>query len=72
MGAAMKQAVSAQKQMFDQVNLDELEDLRDDMDDMQYESDYMNEMLNRNYAIDVDESELDEEFAQLDNEIFKD
>lgn len=58
--------------MFENVNLDELEDLRDDMDDMQYETDYMNEMLNRNYTIDVDEAELDEEFAQLDNEIFKD
>lgn len=53
------------------MNLDELEDLRDDMDDMQYETDYMNEMLNRNYAMDVDEAELDAEFAELDDEIFK-
>jgi charged multivesicular body protein 5 len=48
-----------------------LEDLRDDMDDMMAETDYMNEMLNRNYGLDVDEAELDEEFANLDNEIFK-
>jgi len=28
-------------------------------------------MLNRNYAVDVDEAELDEEMAELDNEYFK-
>lgn len=50
--------------------MDELEDLRDEMDDMVYESDYMNDMLNRNYAMDVNEADLDEEFAELDNQIF--
>lgn len=51
----MKQAVVQQKQLFEQVNLDELEDLRDEMDEMVYETDYMNDMLNRNYAMDVNE-----------------
>lgn len=51
--------------------MDELEDIRDDMEDMMADTDYMNEMLNRNYAMDVDEAELDEEFAQLDDEVFK-
>ena len=57
--------------MFEYVNVDDLEDLRDDMDDMMQETDYMNEMMNRNYCLDVDEAELDQEFAMLDNEIFK-
>ena len=30
------------------------------MDEMKYESDYMNEMLNRNYDLDVDEDDLDD------------
>ena len=28
---------------------------------MKAESDYMNEMMNRNYAVDIDEDELDRE-----------
>lgn len=48
-----------------------MEDLRDDMDDMMYETQEMNEMLNRNYAVDVDENELDEEMQNLDDDLFK-
>lgn len=33
--------------------------------DMQYETNYMNEMMNRNYNIDADENELDEEMREL-------
>lgn len=51
--------------------MDELDDLRDDMDDMMYETEEINEMLNRNYTVDVDEEELDAEMAELDNEYFK-
>lgn len=28
--------------------------------DMKYETDYMNEMMNRNYDVDIDEDDLDE------------
>lgn len=42
------------------LDIDKLDDLRDEMDDLKYESDYMNEMLNRDYDIDIDESELDD------------
>lgn len=45
------------------LDLDKLDDLRDQMDDMKYESDYMNEMLNRDYEIDIDEDDLDEELG---------
>ena len=37
----------------------------DDMLDMKFETDYMNEMMNRNYNIDADENELDEEMREL-------
>ena len=48
-----------------------MEDLKDDMQEMMHETDYVNEMLNRNYGIEVDEAELDQEFANLDSDIFK-
>lgn len=35
------------------------------MDDLKYESDYMNEMLNRDYDIDIDEADLDDEIGEL-------
>lgn len=30
---------------------------------MKYESDYMNEMLNRDYDVDIDEDDLDDEMG---------
>ena len=52
------------------INLDDLEDLRDEMDDMMYESNEINDLLNRDYTVDVDESELDDQLKDLDNEFF--
>ena len=52
------------------LNMDELEDLRDDMEEMQMESEEMNEMLNMDFGCDIDEDELDEELAELDDECF--
>jgi len=31
------------------------------MDEMKYETEHMNEMMNRNYDCEIDENELDEE-----------
>ena len=59
----MKLASEEQKNAFEAIDLDKLEDLRDDMQDMRYESEYMNELLNRDYDIDVNEADLDDEFA---------
>ena len=36
---------------------------------MKYESDYMNEMLNRDYDCDVDEDDLDDELGMLEQEL---
>lgn len=51
------------------LDLDKLDDIRDRMADMKYESDYMNEMLNRDYDIDVDEDDLDDELGNLEKEL---
>lgn len=48
------------------LDIDKLDDLRDEMDDLKYESDYMNEMLNRDYDIDIDEADLDDEIGELE------
>ena len=50
----MKNVVEQQKNVMQDLDVDKLDDIRDEMDEMKYESDYMNEMLNRNYDLDVD------------------
>ena len=50
----MKQVVESQKGIMKDLDIDKLDDLRDEMDDLKYESDYMNEMLNRDYNVDID------------------
>jgi len=42
----------------------------DDMEDMKAESEYMNEMMNRNYQVDIDEDELDREMQEIDNDLY--
>lgn len=36
------------------VNIDKMDEMRDQMMDIKFESDYMNEMMNRNYDMDLD------------------
>ncbi len=61
----MKNVVEQQKGVMGELDIDKLDDLRDQMDEMKYESDYMNEMLNRDYSCDVDEDDLDDELGEL-------
>ena len=56
--------------MMKDLDMDELEDLRDDMEDMKYESEEINEMMNMDFGCDIDEDELDDELAELDEELF--
>ena len=42
------------------------------MEDMKYESEYMNELLNRDYDIDVNEADLDDDFADLEAQYYRD
>lgn len=66
----MRDATKAQREAMKEINIDELEDLKDEMDEMMFESNEINEMLNRDYTVDVDESEIDEQLRDLDNEFF--
>jgi charged multivesicular body protein 5 len=69
---ALKEATVAQKEAMKNLNIDEIEDLRDEMDDMVWESNQINDMLNRDYACDVDEADLDAELQELDDGMFMD
>lgn len=51
----MQGVLHEQKEMMKNVNLDKMDEMRDQMREMKFESDYMNEMMNRNYDMDVDE-----------------
>jgi charged multivesicular body protein 5 len=68
-GTMMKEVVENQKNVMGTLDIDKLDDLRDEMDELKYESDYMNELLNRDYEIDVDEADLDDELGELEKEL---
>ena len=65
----MKEVVEQQKGVMKDLDIDKLDDLRDEMDELKYESDYMNEMLNRDYNVDIDEDDLDDELGELEQEL---
>ena len=52
------------------LNMDELEDIRDDMEEMMWDTQEINDVLNRNYSVDVNDYELEEELKGLDDEMF--
>ena len=41
-----------------EIKFDELEDLRDDMDDLMFETNEINDMLGDTYALDMNEADL--------------
>ena len=66
---AMKDAVVEQKKQMEKVDIDKMMDVQDEMMGMKFETEYMNEMMNRNYDVDVDEDELDDELMEFEREI---
>lgn len=50
----MKGAVEVQKQAMKDIDLDKIDDIKDEMLDLKMQGDLMNEMLNRNYDMDYD------------------
>ena len=68
----MQQALNEQKKAMTSVNVDKMADLQDEMLDMKFEAQYMNDMMSRNYQLDVDEDELDDELAEFEREIAMD
>lgn len=65
----MKDVVGQQRMVMKGLDIDQLDGLTDEMDDLKYETDYMNEMLNRDYYCEVDEDDLDEEMGALEAEL---
>ena len=61
----MKGAVEVQKAAMKDIDIDKMEDLKDEMLDLKMEGDLMNQMLTRNYDMDYDEDELDDEFMRF-------
>ena len=53
------------------LDIDDVEDMADEMEEMMYETGQINEALNRNYGMDIDETDLDNEMKELDDELFK-
>jgi len=64
-GVAMKNAVGEQQKMFEELDMDALDDIRDEMEEMRGEAEYMSELMNRDYDVDVNEADLDEELNAL-------
>ena len=56
----MQHAVGEQKKIMQTVNVDKMQDLQDQMLDMKFQANYMNEIMSRNYDVDVDEDEIDD------------
>ncbi|CAK9114012.1 Charged multivesicular body protein 5 (Vacuolar protein-sorting-associated protein 60), partial [Durusdinium trenchii] len=68
--ATMKDSAKAMKKQFKQINLDKIEDLQEDISEMMYDHEEVQEVMGRALgfdAEDIDESELDDELAALDD-----
>mgnify|MGYP002053696465 CR=1 FL=1 len=64
--AAMKAASGALKHEFQNMNLDEIEDVHDDLAEMMEDMNEVQDILGRNYALpdDIDEADLESELAE--------
>jgi charged multivesicular body protein 5 len=68
---ALKEAVKAQQIQMQDLDLDELADIRDDMAEMAFENQQISELLSQNvYDCDANEDDLDAELKALDDEIY--
>eukprot|EP00922_Rhytidocystis_sp_ex-Travisia-forbesii_P029145 GHVS01042684.1.p1 GENE.GHVS01042684.1~~GHVS01042684.1.p1 ORF type:complete len:236 (+),score=34.57 GHVS01042684.1:323-1030(+) len=64
---AMKTASHHLKAEYKKMNIDDVERVQEDMTDLLFDQQEISDILSRNYALpnDVDESELEAEFAQM-------
>ena len=68
---AMKQANKELKKQYGKVDIDKIERLRDEMEDLMYVGNEINESLAQSYDVpeEVDEAELDAELELLGQEV---
>ena len=68
---ALKAGTAQLKQEFAKMNIDSIEAVADEMEDLLYDQQDINEILGRSYAVPdgFDEAALEGEFAQLEEEV---
>jgi len=67
---AMKSANTALKQQFKEIDIDEIEDLHDDMEDMMYMNEEIQDVMGRAFNTEVfDDDELLGELNELENDM---
>mmetsp|Transcript_12902 Transcript_12902/g.13001 ORF Transcript_12902/g.13001 Transcript_12902/m.13001 type:complete len:205 (+) Transcript_12902:2-616(+) len=70
--SAMKAAHQVQTQQLKQIKINDVENLMDDIADLQFDTEEINEVMSRNYALDgIDETELEKELEELDEELLQ-
>eukprot|EP00357_Protocruzia_adherens_P019849 CAMPEP_0115020268 /NCGR_PEP_ID=MMETSP0216-20121206/29986_1 /TAXON_ID=223996 /ORGANISM="Protocruzia adherens, Strain Boccale" /LENGTH=211 /DNA_ID=CAMNT_0002391993 /DNA_START=61 /DNA_END=696 /DNA_ORIENTATION=+ len=68
--SALKAGVNAQKAAMKGLNIDNIQDQMDDLHDLMEDQEEINDIMSRNYGVEeYDEADLDEELAELDNEL---
>lgn len=65
----MKQGYQANMAMMKNVDIDKLQDIKDEMQDMMWECNQINDALNYDLEDDVDEDEIDAELADIENDL---
>lgn len=65
----MKQGYAANMAMMKNVDIDKLQDIKDDMQDMMWECNAINDALNYDLEDDVDEDDIDAELAEIENDL---
>ena len=65
----MKQGYTANMEMMKGVDVDKLQDIKDDMQDMMWECNQINDALNYDLEDDVDEDDIDAELAEIENDL---
>jgi len=70
----MKAGVKQMKKEYKKINIDKVEDLQDELEDMMYEANEIQEVMGRSYGIgdDIDEAELEAEFDALGDDFLAD
>ena len=71
---AMKAGTAQMKAEYAKLNIDQIEQVADEMEDMLYDQQEINEVLGRSYAVPdgFDEAALESEFAMLEEEVAMD
>merc|ERR1712062_830469 len=68
--AAMKEANKQIQQQYKEINIDEIEDLQEEMADLMYDAEEIQDVLGRDLGMDdFDEDELMDELGELEDEM---